>query len=200
MTLTPEQLAKRGDRICIACSRILVRRSDEAAYAFRRRVACDRVCALRYANSQWRAKKRPSVLDRFEQKFSRSADTVCWIWNGSLSGGYGSFSMGLRNGPIKAHRMAWILYRGSLPEEAQVLHECDVRNCVNPAHLFLGDNATNVADRISKGRSAAKLSSREARQILKDERPHVVIAREYDVSPSNISAIKRRVSWRHLGE
>lgn len=51
------------------------------------------------------------------------------------------------------HRVAWSLFKGPIPEDLHVLHKCDVRNCVNPYHLFLGTNLDNIHDRIAKGRS-----------------------------------------------
>jgi len=52
----------------------------------------------------------------------------------------------------KANRVAWILFRGPIPDGLQVLHSCDVTLCVNPGHLFLGDGSDNMQDSIRKGR------------------------------------------------
>lgn len=58
---------------------------------------------------------------------------------------------------MSAHRAAWRLFRGEIPEGSGyhgvcVLHTCDVRVCVNPQHLFLGTPLDNARDRNSKGR------------------------------------------------
>jgi hypothetical protein len=78
-------------------------------------------------------------------------DMDCLIWTGTLqSQGYG---LTWANGKVLlAHRVAWEMYRGSIPKGMHVLHKCDRRNCVKVDHLFLGTNKQNVEDKISKGR------------------------------------------------
>lgn len=51
-----------------------------------------------------------------------------------------------------AHRLAWEEAYGSIPAGMSVLHTCDVRNCVNPEHLFLGTYKDNAQDMVKKGR------------------------------------------------
>lgn len=101
-----------------------------------------------------------------------------------------------------AHRAAWMVTHGQLDDDVRVLHRCDVRNCVRPDHLFLGSQADNVLDAMSKGRhrppSAIRITDeqvREVRQRAAGGETNKAIAASLDVSAPLISMIvngKRR--------
>lgn len=68
----------------------------------------------------------------------------CWIWRGTVSGGYGTVWDGQR--VQWAHRLAWESVNGSIPDEMTVDHfECRNTLCVNPQHLELVTRAENTA-------------------------------------------------------
>lgn len=90
-------------------------------------------------------------IPRFN-KFVREDPNGCWIWiGGKTSDGYGKFYLnGIKR---RAHRVAWVIRNGQIPEGLNVLHNCDNPSCVNPDHLFLGTQIDNIIDMVSKGRN-----------------------------------------------
>lgn len=104
-------------------------------------------------------------VERFTSKVSVNADG-CHIWGAQVKrDGYGSFSF--RGKTWRAHKAAYTLFKGEVPEGMCVLHKCDVRTCVNPEHLFIGTIQDNVRDMDAKGRrvTRAKLTKDEAAKV-----------------------------------
>jgi len=97
----------------------------------------------------------PSVAERFTAK-SVKMPNGCIEWTGATNrgangqGGYGKMRVGSKI--VLAHRLAWELSNGPIPDGLEVCHKCDVRLCCNPEHLFLGTHRENMHDLKAKGR------------------------------------------------
>lgn len=143
------------------------------------------------------------ALDRFMKKVV-VAKSGCWDWVACLeANGYGAFSIDSKAN--LAHRVSWILHKGDIPDNLYVLHRCDNRKCVNPAHLFLGTRSDNSLGMVSKNRQVkgeqikqSKLNAEAILSIRKDPRKNEVIAKQYEVSSSLISRVKNERIWNHV--
>lgn len=93
-----------------------------------------------------------TLAERIARSVSPPTSTGCVEWQGSTmsQGGYGQFK--LQGTWWAAHRAAWTVANGPIPDGLFVLHRCENPPCVNPEHLFLGTHIANMHDRNSKGR------------------------------------------------
>lgn len=146
--------------------------------------------------------------ERFLAKVCPELGTGCWLWRGMVrADGYGMVTFG--GTQQRAHRLAWVLFRGEISPGLVVCHKCDMPACVNPDHLFVGTHAENAHDRVEKGRSllgekhrGSKLSAEQVSRIkamLTEDRMYMSeIAREFGVAVATIHAIKAGRNWRHV--
>ena len=115
-------------------------------YSNRVRKFCSKSCG---ANSR-EAIKEISIRERLLDKVLQN-DHGCWLWCGSIrENGYGSIS--IHNKAQATHVEAYKCFVGPIPDGICVLHKCDVRNCINPEHLWLGTKGDNNRDAVSKQR------------------------------------------------
>jgi hypothetical protein len=105
-------------------------------------------------------------VDRFWAKVDIKSQDDCWLWTaGTTSKGYGSFAIAPQK-TATAHKIAWALAKNngvmSDPKD-HIMHLCDVKRCVNPNHLELGDAMQNNKDALARGvRVPHRLSERES--------------------------------------
>src|SRR5512146_713911 len=99
-----------------------------------------------------------TLRQRLEHYSIADPSSGCILWVGNTGkNGYGMLNW--QNQPWLAHRLAWMDLHGRIPSGMNVLHRCDVRACINPAHLFLGTTADNMRDRREKERIRGRLTS-----------------------------------------
>lgn len=157
----------------------------------------------------------PADRQRFASKVATVADERgCLRWLGGKDrDGYGRFALPATISParasIGAHRVAWELANGAIPEGLHVLHKCDNPQCVNPEHLFLGDVRSNSDDKLAKSRQARgetqglrKLSADDVRRIRalreRDGTSYARLAAMFCVSPLTTYGACNGRTWRHV--
>ncbi len=118
----------------------------------RQRTIIGPVCARSYGERMKRSrhvKRRCSIhwTDAQRLAYYSKVDPLsgCHIWQGALRAeGYGNLTV--RNQNWLAHRLAWTLKHGPIPDGMILCRRCDERRCCNPDHLFLGTRGDNMAD------------------------------------------------------
>ena len=125
----------------------------------------------------------------------------CRVWTaGRAAKGYGGIRF--RRRMEKAHRAAYEIFVGPIPDGAHVLHTCDNRLCIKPSHLFLGTNQDNILDKCLKDRSGKKLTVQKVaemrREFFAGRTTQAALAKKFSVHQSNISRALRAKRWAHV--
>lgn len=131
----------------------------------------------------------------------------CWEWQGAIAkSGYGAcyFQGRFSN----AHRLAWTLTHGPIPNGMWVLHKCDNRKCVRPSHLYLGTVRENARDAVERGRhprgetnGLSKLTEeqvREIRNLRTTGMPYRKIGSLFSITHAQAERIVSRENWSHV--
>lgn len=157
---------------------------------------------LRYIQNH---RPQQSLEQAFWRHVACGSDDECWLWQGAIGNhGYGYLHSGGTS--HLAHRVSYLIHYGEMPDELCVLHRCDVRSCVNPAHLFLGDRTENANDKVSKGRQTrgsdfpqsrlTDLDVKAIRALSAKGEGYRRIADRFGVARETIRDIVRRRIWK----
>lgn len=151
-----------------------------------------------------------TMRERFWSKVDCGDDDECWVWQATTTRGYGRFS--IEATPRPAHRVAYRL-EVEEPGDDLVLHHCDNRACVNPNHLYLGDQEDNMEDMFERGRNnhvseeehpQSKLTRKAVSHIKWDleetDKTHRELGERYDVSSTTIGEISRGATWTEVSK
>lgn len=214
-TATPRDVAQGRGRFCsLVCCGVakrarLTRRCQRCGTAFTVQPARVRAWGGRFCSHACAA--RLPEHDRFWSNVAIGDPDGCWLWRGGTTrSGYGRLRANGRS--TGAHRLSYEWFVGPIPEGYFVCHRCDVPECVNPEHLFLGSPLDNTRDMDAKGRrrvapraGTRNHNARLTEQIVRVARErHVAgvslhaLAREYGVSVQAIWLAVRRTTWKHV--
>lgn len=151
----------------------------------------------------------PFMVARFLSNVDQLASDQCWNWRGiDNSNGYRRFSY--KDQHRLAHRVAYEIFFGPIPEGMNVCHRCDNRKCVNPEHLWLGTQSDNLSDAVAKGRMRLPDTSgaRNGNTALTWEKVRAIremhgrgirkfhIAKLFGVSASTVGNITNHETWK----
>lgn len=183
---------------CKRCGKMFGRRDNEDHYRFVGRSYCSRACSDPGRGERTMANAR----ERFMSFVSPEPNSGCWLWLGSLTRGYGSFSFGKQ---MRAPRFSYEEFKGPIPDGHVIRHTCDNKMCVNPDHLVTGTHGDNTQDAFDRGRAivgsrsaAAKISEHDVLAIVNDDRPLGEIAQAYGLSKSRVCTIRKGRGWKHV--
>lgn len=151
-------------------------------------------------------------IRRFWSKLTNRDLAGCWLWQGVIGQSHGYGIIKNCGKSLLTHRVSWEMHNGGAPPEGLcVLHKCDVRPCVNPAHLFLGTKGDNARDMCAKGRHAMCRGEDTSSVKLTDEQViwarywtamaglrRVDVAEALGISQAQVSNIITGYSWSHL--
>lgn len=182
-----------------------------------------KVCCLCNYNKYYRGKKygkrfkwatatedekKIHALKIIQKNTQRDGECLLWI-KAKRKDNYAG--MMYENKFMAAHRVAWIIHKGSIPNGMWVLHRCDRPDCLEIRHLFLGTPKMNFDDMVKKGRRKFQKGSEckhailteadvvEIKKTLKEGTMNTTqLGAKYNVSEGAISDIKRNKNWKHV--
>lgn len=159
--------------------------------------------------------RNAKLREMLDERSEFVTESGCQIWLKSLDPcGYGR--MRWQSKEQKAHRLSVLAEGINIPEGSVVMHSCDTPSCINPKHLRVGSQKSNMRDCWAKGRGRkdvfqhmlsirrsqvgvanikAKLTEAQVLQIRSSKENGPTLAARYSVTRETIYAIKTRKTW-----
>lgn len=151
------------------------------------------------------------IKDFWDKVDKTSSPNGCWLWTGKTDDGYGNVNiMGFR----RAHRLAYTLIKGPIPDELFLLHKCPNKHnrlCVNPDHMKPGTKQENSLDMVEEGTTYAARGELNYNAVLTDEAVAIIkrdyvpgrgsnkteLAQRFGVMPGTVYDAYKR-TWKHI--
>lgn len=154
------------------------------------------------------------VLEEFENRFwvrvKVGSESDCWEWTGHRHPkGYGAFK-GPNGKLMKAHRIAYQMTKGNIPDGLLCMHSCDNPPCCNPAHLSVGTDSENMTQMHERGRANRAVGSKHHNARLMEAdvaaikrrlavgESQIAIANDYGLHRQTVHQIKSGRLWKHV--
>ncbi len=148
-----------------------------------------------------------NYVERFKTKV-KIEEGSCHEWVGTkFSTGYGAFWLDGQN--RGAHRVAWEMKNGKIPDDLFVCHTCDNPGCINTDHMFLGTILDNNKDKLMKQRHAR--GETQAASKLKEEDVLAIreiyalggitqtqLGKRFGVGHTTVSYVVNKKAWSHV--
>ena len=193
------EMQRKYTYVCPKCGKSFI------DYASNHRKFCSKTCSV---SVQWSHTK-----EVFWARVDKSAGAdACWLWTGFKNkAGYGIISW--HNHPTLAHRLAYELTIGQIPDGLLACHKCDNPGCVNPEHIFIGTDADNMADKsrkeryqkeLLKNRGANNFNTKLTWELVTEMRalyaPRKMgyrrLAEKFGVARNNVRQIIKQKTWK----
>lgn len=179
--------------ICPQCSKTFQLKPSHAAGTH----YCSKTCYLE-------GRRSVSWQSRYQSRVDRRGPDECWPYIGTRDkSGYGRLPLNRKN--ILAHRIAYELAYGPIPDGLFVLHSCDNPCCQNPAHLHIGTHTDNMRERSERGRAPAGAThhsylhpewvargDRSASRLHPESRPRGSLHWKAKLTEADVIAIRKR--------
>jgi hypothetical protein len=202
--MSPSRRARIFEVTCTECGFVF----DRGYRISKTRAAKNQFCSIACQSAFVRRERTKDLPDLFWPKVAVGHPDECWEWLGHRrQSGYGWFNA--RGRPTNAHRVAYALAKGPIPDGAFVCHSCDNPPCCNPRHLWLGSPAENTKDMDRKGRRTfstkigaenhnAKLNAEVALEIVSSNLSNKALSKKFGVTPSAINNVRKGKAWAHV--
>ncbi len=201
LDLTKEGLMPDRTR-CLTCGAPNPPKAQPGGHA---RKFCSRLCRTRH-HKGYTGVSTMTLEQRLWARVERGAPDECWPFRKAPTHEYGQLMDNRR--PVLAHRLAYSLTKGEIPEGMVVRHTCDNPPCCNPAHLTIGTYADNSRDMTERSRAArlfqistTKLTDEQVRQIVRRRRAgegSADLASEFGVSRGYINDLAAGRAYRAI--